>query len=114
MALLLKSEDVVPVFVLRAILQPGSKSLTPEEETILSRITPAIKTTISYYYELQAFFREFPETEAGIVALDYSNVFADTPGLMYYDDVHYTPPGNKIIARRLAEDVVVALEQRST
>jgi lysophospholipase L1-like esterase len=113
MAILLKSEDIVPIFALQAILQSGVKPLTPEEEVILQRLTPAIKTTISYYPDLQVFFREFPETEAGVVALDYTRVFADVPDLMYYDDVHYTPQGNKIIAQRLADDIVTALEQKS-
>ncbi|MEK7327240.1 MAG: hypothetical protein AAB217_18500, partial [Chloroflexota bacterium] len=84
-----------------------------EEDVILQRLTPAIKTTISYYPDLQAFFREFSETEAGVVALDYTGVFADVPDLMYYDDVHYTPQGNKIIAQRLSDDIVAALEQKS-
>jgi lysophospholipase L1-like esterase len=113
MAILLKSEDILPIFALQAILQPGSKPLAPEEEIILSRTTPAIKTTIGYYPELQEFFQAFDDAEGGIEALDYSNVFADVPDLMYYDDVHYTPQGNKIIAQRLADDIVAALERKS-
>ncbi len=110
MALLMKSENILPVFALQAVLQPDAKPLSPEETIILERIPESVQRVTSLYPRMQDLFATFGQTQSGLVALDYTDIFANTPEQMYFDDVHYLPAGNKLIAHRLAEDIIAALK----
>jgi lysophospholipase L1-like esterase len=109
MAAVLSAEGVTPVFVLQPILQAGAKPLSPEEEIVVSRLGPAQISVQDHYPQASEAVLALSQTHPEVVALDYRQVFADTPERVYFDEVHYTAEGNRIIAERLARDLAAAL-----
>ncbi len=99
-------DGVKSVFVLQPELALTAKPLTDTEQRLLDfqRINPA--------WYLYAFQELYPEIGArmtaaaaadGFVFVSLLDVFNGTSAQAFTDDVHLTPEGNRIVARRLAQ-----------
>jgi hypothetical protein len=104
----LSVDGVKPVFVLQPELALTAKPLTDTEQKLLDfqRINPAW-----YLYAFQELYPEIGARMAaaasaeGFAFVNLLDVFNGTSTQAFTDDVHLTPEANRIVARRLAQEL---------
>jgi lysophospholipase L1-like esterase len=74
----------------------GRKPLTAEEQAIARRVDPALDMLYhSVYRMIEAEAGRHPKSS------DISGVFDNYSGLVWLDELHVTPPGNRVLAKKL-------------
>ena len=113
-SLILRHEDVVPVFVLQPELAfKQSKVLSPLEQQIYAELDQQWQENFVEFKNrarpLVVDYLQKSTTRTGSVFLDMTDIFGGFDGDVYTDYCHLTPMGNKLLAERIGERILPLL-----
>jgi len=113
-SLILRHEDVVPVFVLQPELAfQQSKVLSPLEQQIYAELDQQWQENFVEFKNrarpLVVDYLHKSTTRTGSVFLDMTDVFGGFDGDAYTDYCHLTPMGNKLLAESIGERILPLL-----
>ncbi|MBI5317522.1 MAG: SGNH/GDSL hydrolase family protein [Nitrospirae bacterium] len=113
-SLILRHEEVVPVFVLQPELAfKQNKVLSPLEQQIYAELDQQWQENFVEFKNrarpLVVDYLHKSTTRTGSVFLDMTDIFGGFDGDAYTDYCHLTPMGNKLLAERIGERILPLL-----
>jgi hypothetical protein len=113
-SLILRHEQVVPVFVLQPeLVFKQSKVLSPLEQQIYVELDQQWQENFVEFKNrarpLVVDYLQKSTTRTGSVFLDMTDIFGGFDGDAYTDYCHLTPMGNKLLAERIGERILPLL-----
>lgn len=88
------------------------KRLTGEEQEIADRIETIYPDSTAFFAMVMDKLRQDPVAGTSYFR-DLSGIFADAPEGYFYDQVHITGEGNRVVAGAIAQDVIPLLRKRN-
>jgi len=118
-SLILRHEEVVPVFVLQPELAfKQSKVLSPLEQQIYTELDQQWQENFVEFKNrarpLVVDYLQKSTTRTGSMFLDMTDIFGGFDGDAYTDYCHLTPMGNKLLAERIGERILPLLVKPSS
>lgn len=100
-------------FLQPTLVRSQKPEMTEREEQLMDRWSKRFNNPEIYYPAVDRFYRH---TSSRIGSyrwfFDMSGVFEDNTATIYYDSVHYTDEGNRLIAREIAWVISAAIQER--
>lgn len=102
----LNRENIGFLHVIQPYLSSRNKIITTQEQNLIDDYVNRMDFNQNeYFYFLDNFFDKYISNNQINSSLDYSKIFLNYEGVLYYDTVHYNDQGNKIISEQICKDL---------